>query len=69
MKKLFSTLFLLCMFAAILFGLYKVTLNQTDEGCIQLADFYKLEENTVDVLFVGSSHVYYSVNTCQLYDD
>ncbi len=69
MKKLFSTLFLLGTFTVILYGLYKVTLNRTDEGCIQLADFYKLEDNTVDVLFVGSSHVYYSVNTCRLYDD
>lgn len=68
MKKIFSTLFLLCMFTAILYGLHKVTLNRTDEGCIQIADFYKLEDNTVDVLFVGSSHVYYSVNTCRLYD-
>lgn len=69
MKKLCSTLFLLCMFAGIVIVLGRATLNRTDAGCIQLADFYKLEEDTVDVLCVGSSHVYYSINTCMLYDD
>lgn len=69
MKKLCSTLFLFVMFAALIFGLHKVTLNQTDEGCVQLADFYRLKDDTVDVLFIGSSHVYYSVNTCKLYDE
>lgn len=69
MKKLCSTLFLLCMFVGIATVLGRATLNRTDAGCIQLADFYRLEEDTVDVLFVGSSHVYYSINTCNLYDD
>lgn len=69
MKKLCGTVFLFVMLAALLFGLHKATLNQTDEGCIQLADFYRLKDHTVDVLFVGSSHVYYSVNTCKLYDE
>ena len=68
MKKLCSTLFLLCMFVGIATVLGRATLNRTDAGCIQLADFYRLEEDTVDVLFVGSSHVYYSINTCNLYD-
>lgn len=69
MKKCFSTVFLLCMFAGIAGILGWATFNRTDAGCIQMADFYRLEEDTVDVLFVGSSHVYYSVNTCMLYDD
>ena len=63
MKKLCSTLFLLCMFVGIATVLGRATLNRTDAGCIQLADFYRLEEDTVDVLFVGS------INTCNLYDD
>ena len=57
------------MFVGIATVLGRATLNRTDAGCIQLADFYRLEEDTVDVLFVGSSHVYYSINTCNLYDD
>lgn len=69
MKKLFSTLFLLCMLTGVATGLYAATLNRSDEGCVQLSDFYKLDDHTVDVLFVGSSHVYYSINTCMLYDD
>lgn len=69
MKKLFSTLFFFCILAGIAIGLHTATLNRSDEGCVQLADFYKLDNDTVDVLFVGSSHVYYSINTCMLYDD
>lgn len=68
MKKILHTIIVLCMFAGIAFFSNKVTVNRTGDGCIQLSDFYQLKEDTVDVLFVGSSHVYYSVNTCQLYD-
>lgn len=32
-------------------------------------DFYKYDKNTVDVLCVGSSHAYCSINTVQMYDD
>ena len=46
-----------------------MTLNRKSEGCIQLADFYELDKNQVDVLCIGSSHVYYGINTCQLYED
>ncbi len=46
-----------------------LTLNRTSEGCIQLSDFYQLEKNQTDVLCIGSSHVYYGINTCLLYDD
>ncbi len=46
-----------------------MTLNRKSEGCIQLADFYELDKNQVDVLCIGSSHVYYGINTCQLFED
>lgn len=69
MKKIISTILILCMLAGIGLTVNSVTLNRTSEGCIQLADFYDMPKDTVDVLFIGSSHVYYSVNTCQLYDE
>ena len=34
-----------------------------------LYDFYDLKRNSVDVLFVGSSHVYCSINPVQLFED
>lgn len=69
MKKLLRTAVILCILLSIGIVLHRMTLNTTSEGCIQLWDFYRLPEETVDVLFVGSSHVYYSYNTCQMYED
>ena len=43
--------------------------DKTMSGTSQLYNFYQLEKNTVDVLLVGSSHTYCSVNTCMLFDD
>ncbi len=68
MKRFLSTLFMICMVTAVGSTLDRVTLNRTSQGCIQLSDFYNLEKNTVDVLCIGSSHVYYSIHTCRLYD-
>ncbi len=68
-KKLSGCVFLFGILFAVMFALNKMTLNRTSQGCIQLHDFYNLEDHTVDALFIGSSHVYYSVNTCMLYDD
>lgn len=69
MKKIMYITAVACSFVLLSLFLYKFTLDRTSPGCIQLADFYRLEENTVDVLFIGSSHVYYSINTCLLYDN
>lgn len=68
MKRTLSTIFMICIIAAAGFTLHKVTLNRTSQGCIQLNDFYHLPEDTVDLLCIGSSHVYYSIHTCRLYD-
>ncbi len=68
-KKIAGSVFIFSLMFLIVISLNKVTLNRTSQGCIQLTDFYNLEEHTVDALFIGSSHVYYSVHTCMLYDD
>lgn len=68
MKRILRVAVMLVLAAGIGIGLNQAVLNRTTQGCIQLADFYKLEEDTVDLLCIGSSHVYYSINTCQLYD-
>lgn len=68
MKRTLSTVFMICIITAAGFTLHKATLNRTSQGCIQLNDFYHLKDNTVDLLCIGSSHVYYSIHTCRLYD-
>lgn len=68
MKKFFKTIVFLSLLAGVGMMLNNITLNRRSEGCIQLADFYELEDDRVDVLCIGSSHVYYGIDTCLLYD-
>lgn len=68
MKHICRGILFLCLIAALSIGLNQMTLNRKSEGCMQLSDFYRLPEHCVDVLCVGSSHVYYGINTCLLYD-
>lgn len=69
MRKVFRTILFFTLLAATGMLLNHMTLNRKSEGCIQLADFYGLERDQADVLCIGSSHVYYGINTCQLYED
>lgn len=69
MKKILRTFIFLSVIAGVSMVLNQVTLNRDSEGCIQLSDFYELEKGRVDLLCIGSSHVYYGINTCRLYDD
>lgn len=40
-----------------------------DEGIYNFKTFYELEDDTVDVLFIGSSHCYEHINTGLLYEE
>ncbi len=42
---------------------------KSPDGIDQMRAFYENEENTVDVLFLGSSHMYTNVNTGMLWSD
>lgn len=68
MKQVCRGIVFLILIAVFSIGLNQMTLNRKSEGCIQLSDFYQLPEHRVDVLCVGSSHVYYGINTCLLYE-
>lgn len=39
------------------------------DGNKSMISFYKMERNTADVIFYGSSHIYAGVNTVDLWDD
>lgn len=69
MKKVLRTFLFLALLAGVGMIWNDITLNRRSEGCIQLAEFYELEKDRVDVLCIGSSHVYYGMNTCRLYDE
>lgn len=70
--KLIRAVSVLCMFALICgawCSMGNLVKDKTMSGTSQLYNFYQLEKNTVDVLLVGSSHTYSSVNTCMLFDE
>jgi len=47
----------------------KVLMLKSEDGIEQMKSFYLQEEDTIDVLLIGSSHIYCNVNTGQLWDD
>lgn len=70
MKK---TIMRMLCFAVILFivlnGVNKVLKVKYGDGIYGLTKFYQLEDNTVDVLILGSSHAFENLNTGILWDD
>ncbi len=53
----------------ILFGLTKVLMLKSEDGINQLQALYKQPEQSIDVLFLGSSHVFCNISTGELWDD
>ena len=60
--------FLMCALLIFMFAVSILRFKSSD-GINQMYAFYNNEENTVDVLFLGSSHMYTNVNTGILWSD
>lgn len=67
-KTIKIILFILCA-ALIMLFVMKILRFKSPDGIDQMHAFYENEENTVDVLFLGSSHMYTNVNTGMLWSD
>ena len=52
----------------ILFQFNKILSFKYDDGICQMEQFYKQEENTIDVLVLGSSHAFVNINPQILYE-
>ncbi len=57
------------MMALLVFGRLGHVLAANYDGNQSMDGFYRLERDTVDVMFYGSSHVYAGVNVVDLWDD
>lgn len=53
----------------ILLVLNKILILKSEDGISQLKALYKQKENTIDALFLGSSHVYCDISTGVLWDE
>ena len=62
-------LIILVVAALILVGLDRILLLKSEDGISQLESIRKQKENTVDVIFCGSSHVYCDIATGVLWDN
>ena len=60
---------LLAVFACTYLTIDRILLLKSKDGISQIQAYYKQPENTVDVLFVGSSHIFCHVNTGILWDE
>lgn len=57
------------MITVLVFGRLGKVLEANHDGNQAMNGFYKLDRNTVDVMFYGSSHIYAGVNTVSLWDE
>lgn len=68
-KNLFRGLIILLVLVFAFLLCEKVLMLKSEDGVEQMKSFYLQKEDTVDVLLVGSSHIYCNVNTGLLWDE
>lgn len=67
-KNLIRGLIVLVSLVSVFVICERVLMLKSEDGIEQMKSFYLQEEDTVDVLLVGSSHIYCNVNTGELWD-
>lgn len=68
-KNIIRGIVTILFFLFVLFVLDKVLMLKSEDGIEQMRSFYKQKKNTVDVLFLGNSHVYCHIDTGILWDE
>ncbi len=69
MKNFLKTLLVIATMGFVVLLCDKMLLLKSEDGIEQMESYYLQKENTVDVLFLGSSHIYCDVNTGILWDE
>ena len=64
--KIISFILIFCI---LLYSVSRVLRFKNEEGIYQVDSFYEQIINSVDVLFIGSSHVFININPAILYDE
>ena len=67
--NLIKGIVVIVIFAAVLFAANKILMLKSEDGIEQMQAFYKQKENTVDVIFLGSSKVYCQIDTGIIWDE
>ncbi len=69
LKIIFKIMLIIAAFGGTLLILNRIFTLKSEDGIEQMKSYYKQKENTVDALFVGSSHVFCHVNTGVLWQE
>lgn len=69
MKNVIKMILLIVLTIAILITCSNILLLKSEDGISQMQSFYKQKNGTIDVLFLGSSHVFCDISTGLLWDD
>lgn len=67
-KNLLKGIIIIALAVLILLTLNRILILKSEDGISQLKSLYKQNDNTIDVLFLGSSHVYCDISTGVLWD-
>lgn len=69
LKKIFIAFLTIFVLTFILMKVDKIVSYKTSYGIRQYDGFYMQDKNLIDVLFVGSSHVYSDIDPAYIYDE
>ncbi len=67
--RILTGLFFLAFFVVSLYYLNKLLVVKSPHGINQARAMYAQPENSIDVVFLGSSHIHYDVNTAYLWKE
>lgn len=69
LKNLIKSVLIIAIIIGTYFMLDRILLLKSEDGTEQIKAFYKQEKNSIDVLFVGTSHTYCHINTGLLWSE
>jgi len=68
-KRIIGVIVFVILSCLLAYGFHKTFVFKEQDGIQSIRNFYKCREDSVDVLFLGSSHVFMNVNNGELWDD
>lgn len=68
-KQILATICFAGLLALVLYVLNTTLQVKYEDGVLDMQDFYKYPENSIDVLLLGSSHLGSNIDATQLYDE
>ena len=68
-QRAISAVLFLLLISVLFVGIFKVLKLKAVDGTYSLTKFYEQREDSVDIIFLGSSHAYENISTQVMWDD